>query len=219
MINLNPFTINRDFDVLRAIRRAVRCELELYANIPCLDHCPWRIAHYEFSGRASQETGNPGLGQDPFLTRCSHAYLSEPIEFPRSPFIRPEDIPAYREIGIDIFKLSDRADSTEYLSRAAQAYAEGKYDGNLFDLIFREGKKIQAGMGIERPQRPVREIPVMIRNSTLSEHGFIEQIQKVRGSDPTAFCRTATARAVAYADPQAIDEWRERIPAMPADTR
>ncbi|HYA79107.1 MAG TPA: U32 family peptidase, partial [Candidatus Nitrosopolaris sp.] len=59
VINLNPFTINRDFDALRAIRRAVRCELELYANIPCLDHCPRRVAHYAYSGRASQETGAP----------------------------------------------------------------------------------------------------------------------------------------------------------------
>ena len=88
VINLNPFTINRDFDALRGIRRAVRCELELYANIACLDHCPRRVAHYEYSGRASQETGNPEVKQDPFLMRCSYTFLSEPVEFLRSPFIQ-----------------------------------------------------------------------------------------------------------------------------------
>jgi collagenase-like PrtC family protease len=221
VINLNPFTINRDFDALRAIRRAVRCELELYANIPCLDHCPWRVPHYEFSGRTSQATINPELERDPFLTRCAHAYLSEPIEFLRSPFIRPEDIPAYREVGIDLFKLSDRTDSIEYLSNTARAYAEGKYDGNLFSLIFREGKKIWAGLGIERPQLPVRECPLVIRNSILDELGFIEHIKQLRGSDLAEFYRTATARAVTCADPKAIDEWRDGlqrlVSAQPAD--
>jgi collagenase-like PrtC family protease len=221
VINLNPFTINRDFDALRAIRRAVRCELELYANIPCLDHCRWRVAHYEFSGRASQATGSPEPGQDPFLARCANVYLSEPVEFLRSPFIRPEDVAAYREVGIDLFKLSDRTDSIAHLSNTARAYAEGKYDGNLFNLIFREGKKFWAGLGIERPQLPAREIPMVIRNSILDELGFIEQIKKLRGSELAEFYRTATARAVTFADPNLIAEWRtglqKRVSALPVD--
>jgi collagenase-like PrtC family protease len=208
VINLNPFTINRDFDSLRAIRQAVRCELELYANIPCLDHCPRRTAHYRFSGHASQATGAAAIRQDPFLMRCSHTFLSEPTEFLRSPFIRPEDVSAYREIGIDVIKLSDRTEATEFLARTARAYAEGKYEGNLFDLIFRGGRKIKAGLGFVQPGLPVREIPVVINNSVLDELGFIEQIKKLRGADLTEFYRTATARAVTYTDPKAIDEWR-----------
>jgi len=208
VINLNPFTINRDFDSLRAIRRAVRCELELYANIPCLDHCPRRTAHYEFSGHASQETGAPEVRQDPFLMRCSYTYLSEPIEFLRSPFIRPEDVSAYREVGIDILKLSDRTESTEFLSRTARAYAEGRYDGNLFDLIFRGGRKIRAGLGLVQPGLAVRDIPIVINNAVLDDLGFINQIKKLRGADLAEFYRTATARAVMFTDSKAIDEWR-----------
>ncbi len=208
VINLNPFTINRDFDALRGIRRAVRCELELYANIPCLDHCPRRVAHYEYSGRASQETGNPEVKQDPFLMRCSYTFLSEPVEFLRSPFIRPEDVSAYREVGMDILKLSDRTESTQFLLGTARAYAEGKYDGNLFDLIFRGGRKIRSGLGLAQPGLVAREIPVVIKNPVLDELGFIDQIKKLRGADLTEFYRTAAARAVEFADSKAIDEWR-----------
>ena len=207
-INLNPFTINRDFDVLRAIRRAVRCELELYANIACLDHCPRRAAHYEYSARASQETGNPEVRQDPFLMRCSHTFLSEPAEFLRSPFIRPEDVSAYREAGMDIIKLSDRTESTEFLLGTARAYAGEKYDGNLFNLIFRGGRKIRSGLGLVPSGPAVREIPVVIRNQVLDELGFIDQIKKLRGDDLAEFYRTAAARAVEFADSKAIDEWR-----------
>ena len=208
IINLNPFTINRDFDSLRAIRQAVRCELELYANIPCLDHCPRRVAHYEYSGHASQETGNPEVKQDPFLMRCSYTFLSEPVEFLRSPFIRPEDVSAYREAGMDIIKLSDRTESTEFLLSTARAYAEEKYDGNLFDLIFRGGRKIKSGHGLVLPGLAVRAIPVVIKNPVLDELGFIDQIKKLRGADLMEFYRTAAARAVEFADSKAIDEWR-----------
>jgi len=208
VINLNPFTINRDFESLRAIRQAVRCELELYANIPCLDHCPRRVAHYEYSGRASQETGNPDISQDPFLMRCSYTFLSEPFEFLRSPFIRPEDVSAYREAGLDILKLSDRTESTEFLLKTARAYAGEKYEGNLFDLIFRSGRKIRSGLGLAQAGIAAREIPVTVKNAVLDELGFIDQIKKLRGADLTAFYRAAAARAVVFADPQTIDEWR-----------
>jgi hypothetical protein len=193
---------------LRAIRRAVRCELELYANIPCLDHCPRRVAHYTFSGRASQQIGGPEVTQDPFLMRCSHTFLSEPVEFLRSPFIRPEDVTVYHEAGMDIIKLSDRTESTEFLLNTARAYAGMKYDGNLFDLIFRSGRKIRSGLGLAQPGIAVREIPVVINNAVLDELGFIDQIRKLRGADLAEFYRTAAARAVTYSNPWVIDEWR-----------
>lgn len=208
VINLNPFTINRDFAALHAIRQAVRCELELYANIPCLDHCPRRDRHYQYSGRASQNSGGAAVTQDPFLMHCSYAFLSDPVEFLRSPFIRPEDIPAYRDVGIDIIKLSDRTEATAFLLQTARAYAEERYEGNLFDLIFRSGRKIQAGLGWVQPGIPRREIPVVIKNSVLNELGFIGQIKKLRGSELADFYRAAAARAVLYTKPEAIDEWR-----------
>ena len=208
VINLNPFTINRDFDSLRAIRRAVRCELELYANIPCLDHCPRRVAHYEYSGRASQETGNPEVSQDPFLMHCSYTFLSDPVEFLRSPFIRPEDVSAYREAGMDIIKLSDRTESTQFLLTTARAYAREKYDGNLFDLIFRGGRKIRSGLGLAQPGLVTREIPVVIKNPVLDRLGFIDQIKQLSGASLTEFYRAAAARAVVFPDSKAIDEWR-----------
>jgi collagenase-like PrtC family protease len=213
VINLNPFTINRDFDALQAIRQAVRCELELYANIPCLDHCSRRDAHYRYSGRASQAAGAAEVTQDPFLMRCSHAFLSEPMEFLRSPFIRPEDIFAYREVGIDVIKLSDRTEATEFLLQTAQAYAGERYDGNLFDLIFRGGRKIRAGLGLVQPGIPVQAIPVVIPNAVLNELGFIGQIRKLRGAALVEFYRTAAARAVVYTQPQAIEAWRSLLQA------
>lgn len=110
---------------------------------------------------------------------------------------------------MDIIKLSDRTESTEFLLNTARAYAEGKYDGNLFDLIFRGGRKIRSGLGLAQPGLAARGIPVVIQNRVLDELGFIDQIKKLRGADLTKFYRTAAARAVICADPKAIDEWRD----------
>ena len=211
VINLNPFTVNRDFEMLRAIRAAVRCELELYANIPCLDHCPRRTAHYRFSGLASQAGGARDIRQDPFLMRCSHTFLSEPAEFLRSPFIRPEDISAYREIGIDVLKISDRTEATEFLVKTARAYAAEKYEGNLFELIFRSGRKIKAGLGFVDPNLNIGEIPVVIANARLSEMDFIGQIQRLRGAERERFYRDAAARVVRFGDAGSIADWTEKL--------
>ena len=97
--------------------------------------------------------------EDPFLMRCSQSFLSEPMEFLRSPFIRPEDVSVYRKTGINVIKLSDRTEATGFLLRTARAYAGERYDGNLFDLIFRGGRKIRAGLGFVQPGLPVRKSP------------------------------------------------------------
>ena len=48
--------------------------------------------------------------------------------------ICPEDIHEYEAIGIDMFKISGREFPTSRLKRALEAYASGKYEGNLLDL-------------------------------------------------------------------------------------
>lgn len=109
---------------------------------------------------------------------------------------------------MDIIKLSDRTESTEFLLGTARAYVEEKYDGNLFDLIFRGGRKIRSGLGLAQPGLTAREIPVVIKNQVLDELGFIDQIKRLRGADLMEFYQTAAARAVEFTGSKAIDEWR-----------
>jgi len=214
VINLDPFTINRDFETLRAIRGAVRCKLEVYANIACLDRCPSRHAHYLHSGQASRDSregGSPDLDQDSFLRRCSRSFLAEPSEFLRSPFIRPEDVHVYRDLGIDIVKLADRTEPAEILARTARAYCEEKYEGNLFELIFRRGKKFRAGVAASHPEARSLEVPIVIDNQALDRIGFIERIGELRGEEREEFYRSAAEKIVEYTDPQAIDQWKRLL--------
>jgi len=208
VIVLSPFTVNRDFATLVSIRAAVNCKLELYANIPCLNHCPMRKAHYQYSGRASRTDERSGVASDPFLMKCSSAYLSSPVELLRSPFIRPEDAHVYRDLGIDVIKLSDRSESSAFLLRTAQAYLEQRYNGDLFELIFRSGRKFRAGLGELAVEVEDLPLSVQINNGALSAMNFIEQVQQLKEPALTEFYQRATSEAVSLPDNETLARWR-----------
>lgn len=128
--------INRSFALLGKIRAAVSCELELFANAVCLHQCPLPPFHSVAKGFASSSKDeNGGFFIDYCALHCARRRLRNPVEFVRSSFIRPEDLGPYEELGIDVFKLSDRYKGTAWLSRAAGAYSARRFNGNLAELI------------------------------------------------------------------------------------
>ena len=130
------FNINRDFNLLEKIRKAVKCELTILVNDACLYQCPFRYYHYNLLAHSSQDF-HPlkGFYIDYCIIRCTIAKLSSPAEIIKSRWVRPEDIHLYEEIGIDSFKISGRRMSTKWILNAVRAYSSRRYDGNLFDLL------------------------------------------------------------------------------------
>ncbi len=135
-ITLSFTEINRDFEVLRKIRKAVSCRLQLIANLPCLYGCPYHLYHAGLTSHASQVNDpNGGFVIDYCSLSCRHVRLQEPYRLISSGWIRPEDLHYYEEIGIDRIKLVDRIMKTEFILSIVQAYTENKYEGNLLDLF------------------------------------------------------------------------------------
>ncbi len=208
---LSPFTVNRDLAMLRAIRQAVDCELELYANIPCLDHCSMRDAHYLYAARGSRIGEPVNIDADPFLRKCSAAYLNDPVQLLRSPFIRPDDVGAYRDLGIDILKLSDRSETTGFLLMTARAYMEERYEGNLFELIFRSGQKFRAGLGAQRQAFADVPLPIHIDNGMLSRMNFFAQSTSLTEPALSEFYRRLTELSVHLPDQDLLESWRTTL--------
>jgi len=52
--------------------------------------------------------GNRGFFIDWCFLRCTEMKLRDPVNYIRSEWIRPEDIPAYEEMGYDLFKVTER---------------------------------------------------------------------------------------------------------------
>jgi collagenase-like PrtC family protease len=127
--------INREFKTLAAIRKAVSCNLELILNNICLWQCPYNYEHVNHDGHASRE------GEDDYCYLqypgylCLYRKLTDPVELLKSPWIRPEDVSAYEDLGYDSFKITERFKRTPLLLEHVRAYENRRYDGNLLDLF------------------------------------------------------------------------------------
>ena len=132
-INLESFSINRDFSRLAAIRKAVRCDLQLIANHCCLPNCP--LQSYHQNGFAHSSDGSRTIFIDYCFLRCSQMRLEDPSLFIKSAWIRPEDLARYEALGYTTFKLIERGmPSAELLKRVA-AYSARRFEGNLAELL------------------------------------------------------------------------------------
>lgn len=139
-ITLAETSVNRNFPLLRQIRRAVKCELQLIANLECLYQCPFWIYHSVLNSHGSQD--NNAFLIDYCYLSCNYIRLKNPVEFIKAGWIRPEDIRHYEAIGIDSLKLVNRGMTTEEIISVVDAYTKGHYDGNLLDLFSHPSKNI-----------------------------------------------------------------------------
>lgn len=140
-ITLSVHKANRDFKLLKIIRKHLKCEIQLIANLHCLKNCPFWLYHGTSSSHDSQTGafGNRFIIDYSFIM-CSYIRLKDPAEFIRSGWIRPEDTHFYEEAGIDRFKLVNRTMPTYAITRVVDAYVNRRYDGNLLDLFSDPGR-------------------------------------------------------------------------------
>jgi len=159
-----PEYINRDFKLLKAIRRHVEGELVLTVNLGCLLHCPIRDYHANYVSHAAESLGR-GCYVDYSLARCTQMKAANPVEMVKAPWIRPEDLGRYEELGITRFKIAGREQEATWILRAVAAYASRRYEGDLNDLV--------TGLDV---LDPFGQIPVRISNSRLD--GFLDFFAK-----------------------------------------
>jgi collagenase-like PrtC family protease len=135
-ITLESLSVNRDFALLTALRKALKLELQLIVNANCQLFCPLSGQHMVNLSHASQK-GHPSRGfmLDWCVMKCSCEKLKDPAQYLRSEFIRPEDMGMYLDMGYDSFKVLERGAPTPVLVKRVKAYTEGRYNGNLLDLI------------------------------------------------------------------------------------
>lgn len=138
-INLESFSINRDFEKLARIREAVDCELILIANHFCQPNCPFQIQHQ--NGFAHASGTNRHFLIDYPLLQCNFRRFRNPTLLISSGWIRPRDLHHYEAMGYHTFKLIERNIPSEALLKRVRAYAGRRFDGNLAELLFSWGFK------------------------------------------------------------------------------
>lgn len=127
---------NRDFALLKAIVRHVKCEVALIVNLACLKSCAFSQYHYVLGSHASQAHHKiKHFYIDYCLYHCNYARFKDTSEIIRSGWIRPEDIDCYENIGIHSFKIVGRILPAEKIAEIAGAYSNKRYEGNLLEIL------------------------------------------------------------------------------------
>jgi collagenase-like PrtC family protease len=158
--------INRDLDLLRSLAAKSGCELELLANEMCRFQCPMRPYHYGLMSHASlTNTSRPPV-EYPHMN-CSLERMVHPGELLKARFIRPEDVGAYEERGIDLIKIAGRGRDADWLLRAATAYVTRRWDGNFVDI---SDLGMWSGEGMDAPR-------IVVDNQALG--GFLAAVAAV----------------------------------------
>ena len=129
--------INRDFKTLKyMIDNLETAKIEILVTNSCLKNCPMIHTHTNSLSHASTNLENKkNIYQDWGLFYCQKKELENLEEYIKSPWVRPEDIKYYEEIGVEHFKITERGFPTSELLKRVKAYVDRKYDGNLLDLI------------------------------------------------------------------------------------
>ena len=133
-IVVSETTIHREFEVLQAMREAVKVDLSLIVNNWCRQDCAIASNHAVLLSNASRnETQHFPL--DYCSVYCNAYRVEEPVNYLRANWIRPEDVQRYVKLGYTNFKIVERNTPTDLLAMRVWAYARGRYDGNLLDLV------------------------------------------------------------------------------------
>lgn len=217
-ITLLHTKLNRDFELLKQIRKNVKSELQLMANNHCLYNCPLEEYHELFASHASQSGRITGsFTFDYCYLTCRYKKLSDPTLLISAPWIRPEDVYLYEELGIDSIKIVDRRMPSAELIKIIRAYVTGKYEGNLAELFPNLSGasfvnlsnillKIKHGFHplkmdistISRLKKLLGKLQVFIDNSSLDGfiHFFLTHNCRLVSCNECGYCRQIAERAV-----------------------
>ena len=174
IICLDFVKVNRRFDILKQIQRNLKTsKIELLATNSCIKDCPFIHTHVNNIAHASDMSCSNGPKYiDWCLHKCQLMELENPVEYIRSPWIRPEDLHYYEQIGVEHIKLTERGFPTEILLKRLTAYHNRIYDGNLLDLI-------QAHGYVLKDQNEKKSLKKKKDFNNITE--IINEIAKIRG--------------------------------------
>ncbi len=206
---LDPDTI-RDFEFLRKLARdCPGAETEALCNHPCLLNCPYETYCYNCVAHASADD-EQATGFEPFsLLSCHMDKLTDPAEFVKGSWIRPQDTHHWEAVGLTAIKIAGRGRSTEWLARVAEAYLAREYDGDLMELIWDpQWAAVWRATGQSAPPRPVRAEAA--RFDGFIEHFVNNRPDCARGCGACTHCDDFARKALTV-DTQALAVCRDRL--------
>lgn len=146
---------NRDFSRIRKLRQWCNHHgksLHLLANSGCLNFCSWQTFHDNLVAHEKEMSEIPNV-RSQYPSPCWE-FMSHPenwVTFLQNSWIRPEDIKHY-EPYFETIKLATRMHARP--RSVVAAYAEGRFLGNLLELMEPSYAPLWAGYIIDNSRFP-----------------------------------------------------------------
>lgn len=195
-IVLDPMSVNRDFELLKAIRKAINIDLELIINNNCMYECPFLTYHQSFMGHSSRGDMKGAISEDWCYLNCSLKRVENPVNYIISDVIRPEDLKIYEDLGYNNFKIIDRATPQDVMIKRVKAYYNRYYDGNLLDIIQHYGYR-----DVVSPNEFLNNIYIDNRKLDNYLNKFInKKCLRVSCGDECKYCNQYANKAISIKD-------------------
>ena len=170
--------VNRDFNLIEQINKNFSGEIKLLATTPCIFKCSDLFYHMNLSSIRDNDLQYSFKVKGDFIShtavRCQRRRLEHLEEYIKSPWIRPEDMRFYSNIGVNNFKIDGRDKSIEYNLDVITAYMNNKFDGNLLYLMQNYYPKNSSEMSmLSNSDSDFWRLAVFINNRLLD--GFLEK--------------------------------------------
>lgn len=127
--------INRNYKLLKDIKRSCDVDLELLTNSLCLPFCIMHQYHNNLNSHYQSGADEKLIKVYPY-SECISRYVENPILMICSGWIRPEDLKLYTDLGINKFKIDGRGIPQKTILEVIEPYMSNEWKGNLFDLMF-----------------------------------------------------------------------------------
>ncbi|PKM93593.1 MAG: hypothetical protein CVU84_14580 [Firmicutes bacterium HGW-Firmicutes-1] len=200
--------INRDFKMLKSIKEKNNCDIKVLCTTPCIYRCMDVYYHSNLSSTMSNELKKAmKISTKEFShtsVNCLYKKINNLYENIKSPWIRPEDMKYYAEIGINYFKIDGRDKTAEYNLDVIKSYLDECFEGNLLYLMNDGYPKdmIQIANKLD-----VAYLKMGINNSSLNSflQPFVNGSMNCRdGCDICKYCEKIAEKEV-----KVNEEWRD----------
>jgi len=107
----------------------------IIVNSFCLSECPFRSYHYNFGAHATY--GSNYIIPEYYGSLCALMKIRDKRNVLNAPWVRPEDMKFYMEMGVDRYKISGREmySNNANMFKVVETYNSYNYKGNLADLF------------------------------------------------------------------------------------
>jgi collagenase-like PrtC family protease len=129
----------RNFGFIAEVHQAFpELPIIVLVNEACLPDCVLQAYHQEHTANASR-SNNDYHAPDLCRILCTQRKLQQPVYTLKAPWVRPEDLHHLFAAGASLIKLAGRTERSEWMVKLAQAYAFGRYEGDIWELIEKPG--------------------------------------------------------------------------------